>query len=70
MFDAGQLGSGRVEECPWPKGPLDVSVAPARVRRLAAATRRRATRWHSRSDRKAGADEPLWPAFERRRKFE
>jgi hypothetical protein len=31
--------------CPWPKGPLDVSVsAAARVRRLAAPTRRRRAR--------------------------
>jgi hypothetical protein len=69
VFDSGQLGSVRVEACPWPKGPLDVSVAPARVRRLAAPTRRsRTTRFPN--DWSAGADEPLWPAFERRRKLE
>jgi hypothetical protein len=45
-LDSGQLGSGRVDnECPWPKRPLDVRVsAAARVRRLAAPTRRRRTR--------------------------
>jgi hypothetical protein len=68
VFDSGQLGSGRAEECPWPKGPRDVSVAPASVRRLAAATTRRRTTWNP-ADFTAGADEPMWPALERRRKF-